>query len=361
LYLILQGDVEVVAVDGITRATLDIDGRGSVFGEISTITGEPCTADVMAITPVQAMMLSIEPFETLRRDYPEIEIALSHLVSDRLGQQARDALCGKALGGYRVERCLSAGTMGVVYAATDTSNGSRRALKMLRHRFIFDPRVVSRFDQEVEFLRGLNHSNIVSLRGHFVAYKTRFMVLDLYDGTDLRRLLRDRGPLQESAARAVLGQIADGLRHAHRHGVLHLDLKPANILINRQGHVAISDFGLSKLIAAEACEDEAVGTPLYMPPEQFTMTDVGPHSDWYALGCIAYELLTAKRLFPSDGEDDLHVLKQRHPDQRWPRLTSSDEYRNLVAQAVQPDIANRAMDLDQIATWARDIPKLNHH
>ncbi len=73
------------------------------------------------------------------------------------------------------------------------------------------------------------------MRGHFVAYKTRFIVLDLYDGTDLRRLLRDHGPLDEETARGVLGQIADGLRHAHQRGVLHLDLKPANILIDRQG------------------------------------------------------------------------------------------------------------------------------
>ena len=358
LYLILDGEVEIVVIDGGKRQRIDVDGRGSVLGEISTITGEPCTADVIAISEVRALVLPADDYDAIRARHPEVEIALSQLVSDRLGHQSRDALCGKTLGGYRLDRCISSGSMGVVYGAASDTDDAPCALKMLRHRFIYNPRVVSRFEQEVDLLRGLHHPNLVAMRGHFVAYKTRFIVLDLYDGTDLRRLLRDHGPLDEETARGVLGQIADGLRHAHQSGVLHLDLKPANILIDRRGRIAITDFGLSKLIESDGCELEAVGTPLYMPPEQFRMTEVGTHSDWYALGCIAYELLTAEHLFSADSDWDLLDLKQREPASNWPCLEASDEYRKLVFQAIQPSIAKRAMDLDALASWARDLSEL---
>ena len=362
LCLILEGQVEIVARDGDTRTTLDVDGPGSILGEISTITGEPCTADVIAVTTVDALVLPADTFDAIRSRHPEVEIALSQLVSDRLGQRQRDALCGKSLGGYRLDRCISSGAMGVVYRAANESDGTFHALKMLRHRFIYHPRVVSRFEQEAELLRNLHHPNIVSMRDHFVAYKTRFIVLDLYNGLDLRRLLRDQGPVNEETARGVLGQIADGLRHAHECGVLHLDLKPANILINHQGHIAITDFGLSKLIESDGCDVEAVGTPLYMPPEQFTMTDVGTHSDWYALGCIAYELITGKPLFSRDDRTgELSDLKQHEPDTHWPSLNASDEYRSLVAGAIQPSITKRAMNLDTIAAWGRDVSELVEH
>ncbi len=187
--------------------------------------------------------------------------------------------------------------MGVVYEAEHENSGTSRALKMLRHRFIYSPRVVSRFDQEAELLQQLQHPNIVALHEHFIAYRTRFIVLDLYDGADLRKVVRHHGPIRESVVRGVLGQIAAGLRYAHQHGVLHLDLKPANVLIDKQGHVAITDFGLSRLIESDGCDQECVGTPVYMPPEQFMMTNVGPHSDWYSFGCIAYEMMSGKRLF----------------------------------------------------------------
>lgn len=359
LYLILDGEVEVLVREGTRRATLDRDGRGSVMGEISTITGEPCTADVIAVTPVSALMLPADAFERIRSRHPEVEIALSQLVSDRLGQQSRDALCGKSLGGYRLQRCLSTGAMGVVYRATRESDDSLCALKMLRHRFIYSPQVVSRFEQEVDFLAGLNHPNVVSMRGHFIAYKTRFIVLDLYDGMDLRRWLREHGPLDETVAKGILGQIADGLRYAHRQGVLHLDLKPANVLINRQGEIAITDFGLSKLMESDGCDSEAVGTPLYMPPEQFTMTDVGPHCDHYAFGCIAYELLTAENPFLGAGDDvDLFQRKERVPNSKWPTLDASSEYRKLVRGSLQPSISKRKLDLDAIASWSRPVPEL---
>jgi CRP-like cAMP-binding protein len=361
LFLITAGRVEVIAGDGEDRHELGTDGAGGVLGEMSLLTGHPCSADVVAVTPVKTLGLSVSAFDRLRSASPEIEIALSQLVSDRLGRRGRDrdALCGKLLGGYRLERCIGRGAMGVVYAAVDPSNGGRYALKMLRHRFIYSPQVVSHFDQEVALLRQLDHPNVVALREHFIAYRTRFIVLELYDGADLRTVIRDHGPLSESVVRRVLGQVAAGLMYAHEQGITHLDLKPANLLINRQGRIAITDFGLSRLIETDGCDREVVGTPIYMPPEQFMMANIGPHCDWYSFGCVACELLNGKPLFDSPDSPGFLDEKFRSPSSTWPAIDASDELCDHLRSALEPISEDRRVDLKQIAAWSDLVPELS--
>ena len=359
LHLITAGTVSVMAPAGEQKSReLDRDGTGSVLGEMSMITGHPCAADVVATTDVRALVLPVQAYPELQSRHPEIEIALSQLVSDRLGHRTQDALCGKSLGGYRLQRCIGGGAMGVLYAAENESDCSLRALKMLRHRFIYSPQIVSRFDQEAELLSQLEHPNIVSLQDHFVAYRTRFIVLDLYDGADLREVLRRNGPLSEAMAKGVLGQIAAGLRYAHQRGIVHLDLKPANVLLNQQGHVAITDFGLSQLVASDGCDQEIAGTPLYMPPEQFSNTDLGVHCDWYSFACLAYELLSGERLFQGGDVSELMDQKLQVPSSSWPTMNASDTFRRHIAGALHPLADHRTLDLKEIASWAHVAPEL---
>ncbi len=358
LYVITSGRVQVAHASDPMRREIDTDQAGSLLGEMSILTGYPCSADVLAITPVEAMVLSPAALDEVRELSPELEIALSRLVSQRLGHHRHDALCGKTLGGYRLRRCIGRGAMGVVYEAGNQSD-QPRALKMLSHRFLFSPDVVLRFDRESELLQQLEHPNLVAFRGHFIAYRTRFIVLDLYDGADLQTVIRHRRGISEATARGALGQIASGLLHAHRQGVLHLDLKPANILVNKEGRIAITDFGVSRLIESETEDRTLVGTPLYMPPEQFLMQDVGPHCDWYAFGCIMYELLTGQRLFPGDYQAALLDSKFRAPTAGWPEVDgASDEILGQLRNALQPIAKHRSLDLDKIATWARPVPEL---
>lgn len=357
LFLITSGQVQVVGANNQDRYEIDSDGAGSVVGEMSTLTGYPCSADVVAETPVQTLVLPIEKFESLREANPEIEIALSQLVSDRLGHRRRDALCGKTLGGFQLQQCLGTGAMGVVYEAI-APNNERVAVKMLRHRFIYSPGVISKFDQEAEFLSRLKHDNIAAMRHHFVAYRTRFIVLDLFDGSDLRQVIRQHGTLSEPTAKAILGQIASGLLYAHQQGVLHLDLKPANILLDRKGRVAITDFGLSRLMESDGCDRQLVGTPEYMPPEQFLMSNLGPHSDWYSLACIAYELVAGIRPF-SSRKPNHHLDGQLNSTESiWPNNVASQEYRDHWRNALQPDLAHRRLDINTIATWSCPVPEL---
>ncbi len=365
LHLLLTGRVEVVDNCGEETTRIDVDGPGSVMGEMSLLTGQVCSADVIAMIPTEALVLPVAAFEELRTEFPELEIALSQLVSDRLGQRPHDALCGKTLGGYKLIRCISRGAMGVVYEARSEADGEPRALKMLRHRFISDNRAWSRFDFEVKVLSKLRHEHIVRTHGHFLAYRTRFLVLELCDGADLKRTLIKHGPMSESTVRAILGQIADGLRYAHSlpydgcdRGVLHLDLKPANVLVDRRGRVTITDFGLGRLFKSDGCDETVAGTPSYMSPEQFKAMDIGPACDWYSLGCLGYELLTGNLLFPEQDLAQMFSRKHFLADELWPAPPISDELRVALYSALEPMVEYRDLDLDQIASWARPVPEL---
>ena len=358
LHLLVSGRVEVVDNHRETSRRIDYDGPGSVVGEMSLLTGQDCSADVIAITNVVTLVLSVESFAILRDEYPELEVALSQLVSDRLGQRSHDALCGKTLGGFTLNRCISRGAMGVVYEARCEEDGTPRALKMLRHRFISDTRAQSRFDFEVDLLRNLRHDNIVRMHGSFVAYRTRFLTLDLCDGADLKRTLIEHGPMSESIVRGVLGQIAAGLMYAHAEGALHLDLKPANVLVDRSGKVSITDFGLGRLVKSDGCDESIAGTPSYMSPEQFKGIDVGPACDWYSLGCLGFELLTGRLLFPEKDLASMFNRKHLVAEQLWPDIDVSEDLKVALYSALEPMVEYRDLDLEQVASWARPVPEL---
>jgi CRP-like cAMP-binding protein len=358
LHLVLSGQVEISDSSGPERKRIDVDGAGSILGEMSLLTGQNCSADVVTLTPAVVLVLPVEAFEKLRNEFPEIEIALSQLVSDRLGQRPHDALCGKCLNGYTLVRCINRGAMGVVYEALQEADRQPRALKMLRHRYIADSRALSRFDFEVDLLSKLQHENVVRTYGHFVAYRTRFLILELCDGADLKKTLLQHGPVPEPTVRAILGQIAAGLQYAHAHGALHLDLKPANVLVDRSGRIAITDFGLGRLIESDGVEESIAGTPSYMSPEQFKGIDIGPASDWYALGCLAYELLTGHLLFPEIDLTQMFSRKHFLADELWSAGNVSEELRGILYAALEPMVEYRHLDLNVLSAWARPVPEL---
>ncbi|MFK8110727.1 MAG: protein kinase [Rubripirellula sp.] len=360
LHLILKGSVDIIDTEAGER--IDCDGAGSVLGEMSLLTGQPCSAEVVATSDVQALVLSNESYAKLKTEHPELEIALSQLVSDRLGGRRHDALCGKTIGDYQLTRCINRGGMGVVYEAIKVAGedqGVRVALKMLRHRFIYDDQMQIRFDQEAKLLEELAHPNVVSFRDHFLAFRTRFLVLDLCDGADLYQLLRVHGALGEDRVRAVLGQIAQGLMYAQEAGVIHRDLKPGNVLVDRSGLVKLTDFGLSKLLESEVPEGKAVGTPSYMPPEQFRSENIGPEADWYALGCLACEMLTGQILFQGENWMDLFRKKgDCFPSASWPNIKMSPELRKVIHGSLQPRPKARTLDLEAVSDWAQCIDDL---
>ena len=287
--------------------------NGDVVGEMALVTREARSADVIADSPVRALLVPTAAFDRLAMRHLELGMVLTQLVADRLGQGAHDGFGGKRVEGFRILRCVGRGGMSVVYRAQDESTGELVALKMMSYRLIYDSTALARFHQEAHLLQSLDHENIARLKRLFPAYRTYFLVMELCEGVDLARLVRARGRLAEPQVRPILGQLARALEYVHARGLVHRDLKPANVMITRDGQVKLTDFGLAMPVVpledaqTRVADHTVMGTPAFMAPEQLSDGRLDRRTDVYALGCLAYNLLTGRQLF---GATNLFELVQ---------------------------------------------------
>ncbi len=358
LQIVLRGRLAVELADesGTMRPIAEATA-GSVVGEIGLLTGRPCTAHVRAVEETDLLVLPATAFAILRAEFPELEPALAQVVGDRLGEREVDGLCGKVVGPCRLVRCLGRGGMGVVYEARLATGDEPVAVKMLRHGLADDPRAVERFRQEAAVLRDLRHPGIAGVADLFVDCRTLFLIMELCPGSDLRSLVAARGPLPPPAARRLLGQIAAAIAHAHGRGIVHLDVKPGNVLLDNAGHAKLVDFGLARLLddGLRGCWS---GTPRYMPPEQLAAGAAGPAADWYAFACLAAELLAGRPLFDDDDLVVMAAAKSSWPQRVDAGWTAADpELAAIVAAALHPLPEQRRLDLDAIARWAGPVPE----
>ena len=208
---------------------------------------------------------------------------------------------------YEVTGKLGEGAMGEVYRARDTTLDRDVALKVLPDSFTADPERLGRFQREAKVLASLNHPNIGGIYGLETSGDNQALVLELIEGPTLAERIAE-GPIPVEQGLAMVRQIAEALSAAHDAGVVHRDLKPANIKVRPDGTVKVLDFGLAKAVEGGATgsgsSDAAtmtamssqagaiIGTAAYMSPEQARGQDVDKRSDIWALGCVAYELLT---------------------------------------------------------------------
>lgn len=360
LLILLEGTGQVLlrSQDGDVRRI----GRftsGDLVGEMALVTREPRSATVMADSPIRALLVPTTAFDRLAVRHLELAVVLTELVADRLGQGAYDGLGGKKVEGFRILRCAGRGGMSVVYRAQEESTGELVALKMMSYRLIYDSGALARFHQEAEILRSLNHANIARLRRLFPAYHTFFLVMELCEGVDLQRLVNSRGRLAESQVRPILGQLALTLEYVHQRGLVHRDLKPGNVMMTRHGDVKLTDFGLA--VHALAPDDRAsilnrsvMGTPAFMAPEQMSGGLLDRRTDVYALGCLAYVLLTGHSLFRSTSAFDLareKLTRQLPPAADIGEGIGAELYAFLQgALRVKPD--ERPPSAAQLVPWA---------
>jgi serine/threonine protein kinase len=224
---------------------------------------------------------------------------------------------------YRVVRLLGQGGMGAVYEAEHQLMNRKVALKVINHSLTERPASVERIRQEVRAAARLDHSNIVRAYDAEQAGDAHFLVMEYVEGTDLARLVRQRGPLPVAQACHFVRQAALGLQHAYEHGMVHRDIKPHNLMVTRRGRVKILDFGLARF-ASEAgsggplTQSGAVlGTPDYIAPEQALDAHAADiRADLYSLGCTFYHLRSGRVPFPGDSLTQkllAHQLSQPEP------------------------------------------------
>ena len=214
-------------------------------------------------------------------------------------------LAGRLLAGrYRLDHLVAAGGMAQVWEATDEVLTRRVAVKMLHPHLAADGSFVERFRREAIAAARLAHPSIVSIYDTCSDGDVEAIVMELVQGTTLRKLLDDRKVLEPESAVGIIAEVADALEAAHRAGLVHRDVKPANILLSDDGRVLVADFGIAK--AAEGADLTGTGTTLgtakYLAPEQVQGQPVDARADVYSLGVVLYECLCGRPPFVADTE-----------------------------------------------------------
>jgi serine/threonine protein kinase/Tol biopolymer transport system component len=230
--------------------------------------------------------------------------------------ETREGLLGRTIGPYRVLGLLGGGGMGVVYKAEDTRLSRTVALKFLPPELTRDPEAKARFMQEARAASSLDHPNLCTILELGETPDGRlYLAMPCYDGETLRRKI-ERGPLPVAEAADLAEQVARGLAKAHRNGIIHRDVKPANLIVTGDGVVKILDFGLAKLAGSAAMTrtGSSMGTPAYMSPEQARGDEVDPRTDLWSLGVVLYEMLAGRRPFRGEGEQAvIHAILNQRP------------------------------------------------
>jgi eukaryotic-like serine/threonine-protein kinase len=265
-------------------------------------------------------------------------------------------------GRYRIQRKLGAGGMADVYLAEDQELGRRVAIKILNSRHGNDDQFIERFRREAKNAAALNHPNIVSIYDRGEAEDTYYIAMEFLDGRTLKELIIGRGAAPVNVAIEYARQILSALRFAHRHGIVHRDIKPHNVLVDGEGRVKVTDFGIARAGTSQMTETGSiVGTAQYLSPEQARGGEVDPRSDLYSLGIVLYELLTGKT--PFEGETPVEIAMKhlstapQPPSKLRPDIPPELDMVVLRALAKNPEDRYQSADemeadLDRVARGA---------
>ncbi|MFN2488940.1 MAG: Stk1 family PASTA domain-containing Ser/Thr kinase [Actinomycetota bacterium] len=260
-------------------------------------------------------------------------------------------------GRYEVIERAGVGGMAEVYRARDELLGREVAVKVLSERLSRDRAFVERFRREAQSAANLNHPNIVSLYDYGADEGTYFIVMEYIDGRPLDDIIRADGALMPERAAEIAADVAQALQRAHGAGLVHRDIKPSNILIATTGQTKVTDFGIARALARDGEQTMTqtgmvIGTAAYLSPEQAQGDPVDARSDVYSLGCVLYEMLTARAPFTGDTPLSIaykHVREEPSPPSRV-NSDVPDELDAIVMKAMAKNPDNRydgALDMKQ--------------
>ena len=282
----------------------------------------------------------------LPQDHPPV-------VTETLQTPARELTTGSTFAGrYQVIEELGHGGMGRVYKVQDTDIKEKVALKLLRPEITLDKEAVERFSNELKLARKISHRNICRMFDLGRAEGTTFITMEFVPGEDLKSFIHRAKQLSIGTAISIAKQVCEGLEEAHRLGVVHRDLKPGNIMIDKDGDAKIMDFGIARSLSGKGITGAGVliGTPEYMSPEQVEGKDIDQRSDLYSLGVILYEMVTGQ--VPFEGETPLSVAhKHRYEEPLIPRKLAPqipEGLNKLILRCLEKDKAKRYQTAEEL-------------
>lgn len=276
-----------------------------------------------------------------------------------MGESERDLLATKPvtalsdIGGYRVLGEIGKGGMGVIYLAMDPSLDRKVVIKVLHPYLAGDPVFLQRFVQEANHAATVDHPSVIRIFKVDQSSQPPFIVMEYFDGEPLDRHVAQHGPLGNAIGLLVARNIALGLREAARHGLVHRDVKPSNILVDRDGFVKLVDFGIAKSIHRDLKLTEVgeiLGTPYFMAPESLKGGTVDFRSDMYALGVTLFYCFTGR--YPYEGRNVAELAVRQHTGDRPNPLaivpTITPACAQLISRLMEIAPENRYADYDHL-------------
>jgi serine/threonine protein kinase/Flp pilus assembly protein TadD len=262
---------------------------------------------------------------------------------------------------YQIIEELGKGGMGKVYKVFDQEVQAKMALKLIKPEVSADKNTIDRFRNELKIARDISHKNICRMYDLGREAGNYFITMEYVSGEDLRSFIRRSRQLVVGTAIFIAKQVCEGLAEAHRVGVVHRDLKPGNIMIDKDGNAKIMDFGIARAISAKGITGAGVmiGTPEYMSPEQVEGKEVDQRSDIYSLGIILYEMLTGQVPFEGDTAFTIGV-KQKSEIPKDPRDLNSQipqDLSRLILKCLEKDKGRRYQNADELKASLEKIEK----
>ena len=346
LYIIRKGSCIVnIEKSGVLHPVARLKA-GDIVGEMAVLTGERRSTHVDAETDMDLLRLTRTQFDQLSEEYPDMRNFLTEIITQRFASSKLTA--NRTIGKYIIREILGQGGWSIVYKGVHETLNFPVAVKMLKHNMAMDPDFQEKFRNEAKTIARLNHPNIVKVYDIEELYRTVFIVMEYLEGYTLEYLMEHMPKPSLAGMVDIILRICTGLEYAHKQGIVHQDLKPANIFMHSDGQVKIVDFGLA--CPQGNIDFDLPGTIFYMAPEQIEGTPVDERTDIYSLGIMVYEMLTGKRPFP---EDDLGKLMDFHltedaPDPRSIVPDLPDELHSIIMKSIRKDPSNRYRSVSDI-------------
>lgn len=361
LYIIFNGNVEVQV-----PKTGESDGqtihlkKGSIIGEFSLLSeNTKNSADVFAKVPTIALTLAKEHFLSLIKRHEAFAKQMSNLMGSRLAQNGGFNQLGK----YLLTGRLGEGGMSIVFDAYDQVLEREVAIKMLKYESNYQQEFFKRFEIEAKVVARLNHPYIINVIEIIDDFSTRFIVMEKLEGATLEELLKEKGCFSIDETKMILLQLANALQYAHQQGIVHRDIKPSNIMLDEYNNIKLNDFGLAGPPQSRSKNIE--GTPLYLAPEIIKSDAVDGRADIYALGVMAFHMLSARLPFYAVSLDDMleQQVHQAAPDIAKVCPEIDEDFALFINSALEKEPDQRISDWNKINKLLQpiqeaEIPKI---